>query len=439
MSGDVTDMKKVSTNETVYDVVVVGGGPAGMMAAITAARLGVSVLLLEKNTVLGKKLRITGGGRCNITNNTPQVRELLSAYKSAGKFLFSPFAQFGVSETRAWLAAIGVDTVEEAERRVFPTSQSAVAVTEALTAALHTARVTTKTSCAAKRLKRTTDTFLVETDKGVFVGQSLIIATGGVSRPETGSTGDALPWLQTLGHTTISPDVSLVPIAVKEVSVVKPLAGVSLLDAGIRLLVDSKVVHKARGKVLCTHDGFSGPAILKMSRLIREWLEAGTVTIAIDFVPDMPSDILEKALKARLIESPNKQIRNQLYDWFPAAFIELVCTTADIMPDTPSHSVTVALRRKLVATIKALLFSVSHVHGRDKAVVSSGGVALTEIDFRTMESRLVPKLFVIGDVLDIDRPSGGYSLQLCWTTGYVAGLHAAKQTTVGNRPEYDKE
>ncbi len=415
-------MATSSTKEQ-YDTIVIGGGPAGLIAAITAARAGARVLLLEKNATLGKKLRITGGGRCNITNNTENVRTLLSRYGEAGKFLFSPFAQFGVKETRKWFRAIGVDTVVEAENRVFPVSQSAVAVTEALIRTAKDSGVTIKTKQTVMGLKKMSRriTVLLESADS-WLAPHVIVSTGGLSRPETGSTGDALPWLRALGHTIETPTAALVPVAVKESAVTKRLSGVSLSEAGISLRQAGVVFHKAKGKVLFTHVGLSGPGILNLSQRIGEGLKTGEVEILLDLTPATAKDALEELLLTRFMAAPNKHLQNQWAEIIPGALVVPVLEQAGINPHTPSHSVTVAQRRQLVATLKGFLLTAAHLLGSDKAVVTSGGVTLSEIDFRTMESRMVPGLYVVGDVLDINRPSGGYSLQLAWTTGYVAGL-----------------
>ncbi|MFM2340206.1 MAG: hypothetical protein RLZZ360_842 [Candidatus Parcubacteria bacterium] len=422
------------SNQQLYDVVVVGGGAAGLIAATTAARNGAQVLLLEKNRILGKKLRITGGGRCNITNNTESVRALLSRYGEAGKFLFSPFAQFGVKETRAWFDDIGVATVVEAEARVFPVSQSAVAVTEALIAAVKQAGVTIRTNAAVLTVKPQAQSFAMGLTSGeVMLARQVLIATGGLSRPETGSSGDALPWLASLGHTINTPQVALVPVAVKETTLTKRLSGVALKEAGIIIRQAGRVLQKGKGKVLFTHIGLSGPGILNMSQVIGDALTTDTVEIGLDLTPSLPSDVLEDLLLERIMAAPNKHIQNQWSGLVPGALVAPILALAQVDPHTPGHSVTIGMRRALVQVTKCFSLTVSHLLGADKAVVTSGGVALSEIDFRTMESRIIPGLFVVGDVLDINRPSGGYSLQLAWTTGFVAGLHASKKSHVQHR------
>jgi predicted Rossmann fold flavoprotein len=420
-------VRQIKPKSETVDTVIIGGGAAGLMTAIVAAEAGAKVVLVEKNATLGNKLRITGGGRCNITNNTPQVRTLLSAYKDAGKFLFSPFAQCGVSETLTWLEEHGIATVEEAERRVFPKSQRAVQVTETLIARAEAAGVRIITKCPVVSATYDTNLFTVQLRASTLVATRVVLATGGTSRPETGSTGDALPWLTTLGHTVATPRAVLVPVLVQDTSIVSRLAGIALPTAGITVLQDGTTIAKRTGKVLFTHTGFSGPGILNISSVIKDALPHGAVTIVIDLVPATPADKLEATLLALCIAAPNKLVRNQLATLIPAGLAVLVMEQAGVTLDCVSHSLTVAARRQLVRCLKAVSFAVAGLAGTDKAIVTSGGVALTEIDFRTMQSKRIPGLYVVGDVLDIDRPSGGYSLQLCWTTGFVAGMHIASQ------------
>ncbi|MFM2424455.1 MAG: hypothetical protein RLZZ70_846 [Candidatus Parcubacteria bacterium] len=407
------------------DTVIIGGGAAGLMASIVAAEAGAKVVVLEKNATLGNKLRITGGGRCNITNNTTNVRTLLSAYKDAGKFLFSPFAQFGVPETRQWLREHGIDTIEEAQQRVFPVSQKAVVVTETLIAKATAAGVEFVVASPVSLVTRRESTFMVTTPKTIWQAKRVVLATGGTSRPETGSSGDAWPWLTDLGHTIITPSVALVPLVVHEKAIVAKLAGVSLALAGITVLGQDAVVSKQKGKVLFTHVGLSGPGILNISSVVKEALVHGVVTVALDLLPTTPVDVLEEKILGLCMSSPNKLVRNQLSHVLPTALVALVMQQAAVPADLPGHSLTVEARRRLVRSCKGVTFSIAGLLGADKAIVTRGGVALTEVDFRTMESKQCPGLYVIGDVLDIDRPSGGYSLQLCWTTGYVAGKQIA--------------
>ena len=416
---------RTDTATTIWDVVVIGGGPAGMMAAAVAGRLGKRVLLLEKNPSVGKKLLITGGGRCNVTNNKRDVRTMLAEYKDASKYLFSAFMQHSVADSIDWFTTRGVPLVEENEGRLFPKSNTAQSVWNALVAELRTTGVVIQFKSAVRSLVVQSDTTFVLTlqNGNQIYTQACVMATGGTSRPETGSTGDGFRILKELGHQVVTNNFALVPITVYE-TWSKVLSGVSLPDTKLSLYVDGKKYSTNRGKLLFTHVGLSGPLVLNQSRKIGELLDTGTVSIKLDLIPDLDAGALKSTLQALLVTASNKKIKNILTALIPAALVAPVLDLAQINADTPCHSVRTENRKLLVTTLKALPLTVSGLLGPDKAVVSAGGVDPREIDFKTMESRIVPKLFVVGDVLNVDRPSGGYSLQLCWTTGYVAGLSA---------------
>jgi predicted Rossmann fold flavoprotein len=415
------------------DVVIVGGGAAGLMAAIQAKTPNNTVLLLEKNARCGEKLRITGGRRCNITNNTPDVRTLVSRYREAGKFLFTPFAQFGVSDTIDWFSHIGIDMKEEAEGRMFPTSESAVDVTDTLIAVAKKAGVMLRPKTVVSGIKKISKGFSLSLASGQCIeATKVIVATGGTSRPETGSSGDALPWLATLAHTIETPSAALVPVEVVELETTRRLGGVALKEVLVTLRHDGHVVAKLLGKVLFAHFGLTGPAILNLSQRIGEALATGgEVAIGIDLCPKKPIDVLERELLECIIAAPNKLVRNMVPNFVTSALAVPLLQQAGIAEHQICHSLTTPERKALVATMKAWRFTPVKLLGPERAVVSSGGVALPEIDFRTMESRHVPGLYIVGDVLNINRPTGGYSLQLAWTTGYIAGKAASGQ--MGNQ------
>jgi predicted Rossmann fold flavoprotein len=417
----------MNTNvEKGWDVIVIGGGPAGMMAAARAGERGRRVLLLEKNERPGKKLAITGGGRCNVTNNKPDVRTMLESYKEAGKFLFSTFTQFGVIETIDWFASRDVPFHEENEGRLFPVTNSAETIRETLLAEMKKWGVTMRTGVAVADIFHDSvrGTFIITlANREVLRGNTCIIATGGTSKPETGSTGDGFVWANSLGHTVHQNDLSLVPLALNDAWVVR-VSGVTLGDIKISAYTNGKKRLSRLGKLLFTHIGVSGPAILNMSSEIRELLIEGAVTLELDLFPKIDEGTLRTQINEHLSTHSNRQLHNVLAELLPHALVTIILELLSLAGETPGHSVRSEDRAKLVAFLKHFPLSVKGLLGANKAIVSSGGVALTEIDFRTMGSRLIPGLFLIGDMLDIDRPSGGYSLQLCWSTGYVAGDHA---------------
>jgi hypothetical protein len=414
---------KLST-EILYDVVVIGGGPAGMMAAVSAAQSGRRVLLLEKNRILGKKLLITGGGRCNVTNNKPLVRNMLSQYKGDGKFLFSAFMQHGVKESVDWFESRSVPLKEENEGRLFPQSNTAQTVRDTLATALAVASVTVRSNFAVKSLTKEQGVFIItNTNNDVVHATHCIIATGGTSRPETGSTGEGYEWLRKFGHTIVPNNFALVPLTVKE-SFVSRLSGLTLNPVGITVYSEDKKYVAVRGKLLFTHVGVTGPSILNLSQQVGDLLSYSQVTLSLNLLPDIDAGVCKTVLQNLLTTESNKKIKNVLAGLLPAALCSVLLSTLSIPDDTPCHSVKSEDRKRLRLLLQAFPLTVKGLQGADKAVISAGGVALEEINFKTMESQKVPGLFIIGDLLNIDRPSGGYSLQLCWTTGFVAGSHA---------------
>ncbi len=431
-------------NDPVWDVIVVGGGPAGMMAAGRAAerareeRRELSILLLEKNDSLGRKLLITGGGRCNVTNAEFDDHKLLAKLKDGGKFLFSAFSQHNVRKSLAFFNTRGMETKIEEGQRVFPTTDRAQSVWDVMVGYLmatsrggQPSMVTIGSDSPVVGFIQTTPGHIdaVKLASGdVIHGKNFILATGGKSHPETGSTGEGFAWLAKLGHTVIEPTAALVPITVSD-EWVKDLSGIALPNAKITLYLDGvKVAGKKgvkKGKVLFTHFGLSGPAILNMSSEIRELLEYGALVLSLDLLPDHDYATLNAALQKLFTKEDKKKFKNAITGLIPAAFVPIVLERSGIHEDVYCNSVTREERLALVKLLKDLHIHPTGLLGTDKAIITSGGIALEEVDFKTMQSRRVPNLYVIGDMLNIDRPSGGYSLQICWTTGWVAGNSVA--------------
>lgn len=407
----------------VWDVVVIGGGASGMMAAGRAAERGKKVLLLEKNSDLGKKLLITGGGRCNVTNNTPDNRAMLAKYKGNDQFLFSTFSQWNVESTLSFFNGRGMATKEENEGRIFPVSNSAHSVYEILYAYMKEGGVVIHKSTNVKGISihKNKELVCIDTTSGnTIYATSCVVATGGTSRPETGSTGEGFNWLKKLHHTIIENNFALVPIALTD-EWVKKASGTSLTDIKLTTFQNDKKQESYKGKVLFTHTGISGPTVLNMSKDVGELLKYGEVEIHIDMFPNKDVKGLRTMLQTILVEHSNKKVKNVLGSLVPPTLQSAILSLSGVDGETFCHSVRSEERIVLVDTMKNIKLHVKGLLGKDKAVVSSGGVALTEVDFKTMQSRLVPQLYLVGDVLNIDRPSGGYSLQLCWSTGFVAG------------------
>ncbi len=418
-----TDMK---TNKNgIWDVIVIGGGPAGMMAAGRAAERGKSVLLLEKNQAPGKKLLITGGGRCNVTNNK-DMRSIAMQYKGSDQFLMSAFAQYDVAKTLAFFNKRGMKTKEEAEGRIFPSSNTAQSVLDVLVAYMRAGNVTVHThvDVVGCSYEPTQKVFIIQPKKGKALRSlACIVATGGTSRPDTGSTGEGFAWLKAMGHTIAENNMALVPIAIKN-GWVKRMAGVTLHDIKLTVLQDGARQFAHKGKLLFTHVGISGPTVLHMSKDVGELLSHGDVIIELDVFPHYDAGTLRGRLQTMLADEHNKKLKNTLPAFMTAALVPELLALADVDGETANHSVRHEDRLKLVACMKAMPIHVKGLLGAHKAIVSDGGVTTKEIDSKTMQSRIVPGLYLVGDVLHISRPAGGYSLQLCWTTGFVAGSHA---------------
>jgi predicted Rossmann fold flavoprotein len=314
-------------------------------------------------------------------------------------------------------------TKEEKEGRIFPTSNMARSVWDVLVKYMNEGGVKVDTSAEVIDLSLDSNTqhivIKIKNKKEIIV-KSCVLATGGTSRPETGSTGEGFEWLKKLGLTIVENDFALVPIALSD-TWAKKLSGVTLQNTKLTAFQNGQKQMSAKGKLLFTHFGISGPTALNMSREISELLKYGAVTIEVDLFPQTDSGALRRQLQKLLVDESNKKLKNILHRLIPTALASTLLKIANINGETPSHSVSTEARKELVALMKAIPLNVSGILGAEKAIVSSGGVALENVNFKTMQSRLIPNLYLVGDVLNVNRPSGGYSLQLCWTTGFVAG------------------
>lgn len=407
-----------------YDVIVIGGGPSGMMAAGTAASRGRKVLLLEKNKHLGEKLKISGGGRCNITNAEESESLLLANYGKARRFLYSSFSQFGMRDTFTFFEKQNLPLVVQARKRAFPKSEKALDVFKALERYMKQGGVEVRSQSPVGSIVGRDKKISYLTVKGDKISaKAYILATGGKSHPETGSTGDGFAWLTKLGHTVIDSTPTIVPLAVEELWV-KSLAGVSLSAMKITLFVDGKSVIKKKGKILFTHFGFSGPMILNLAAQVSDLLHEGVVTAEIDAYPDTNLGTLDKRVIKIFNANKNKTLKNIFSEITPNGVTDALLPLLTFDSDIKVNSVTKEQRQEIVNLLKAMPATITGLMGTDRAIITDGGIATKEVDGKTMRSRLYNNLYVTGDLLHISRPSGGYSLQLCWTTGFVAGSHA---------------
>ncbi len=414
---------------SIYDVIVVGGGASGMIAAGRAAERGLRVLLLEKNKRLGEKLRITGGARCNILNKEEDEKVLLKKYGKSEQALYSVFSQFGMQEAWDFFTNNNLPLVVENVKRAFPSTHKAEDVARALEEYMKKNGVEIRTVTPVTKVEGNNGLLCaVYSKQEKFIAKRYIFATGSVSHPETGSTGDGFNWLRSLGHEIAEPTPTIVPLAVQE-KWVKDLAGVSLDGMKITFFVDGKKEFNLVGRVLFTHFGLSGPLILNAAHRVADLLHTGTVTATIDMSAHNDFSILEKEVIAAFDANKNKAFKNIIKEIVPGGMHKGVETLLMDYLDvsTKVHSITKEERKKIIHLLKALPLTIEGLMGFDRAVVADGGLPLEEMDMKTVRSKKVTNVAVIGDLLHINRPSGGYSLQLCWSTGYCAAEGIANE------------
>lgn len=407
-----------------YNVAVIGGGPAGMMAAGRSGELGARVVLIEKNKRPGGKILITGKGRCNITNNIDNPKLLIEKYGKNGKFLFSAFHRFGTKEIISFLESRGLETKVERGERVFPVSDKALDVLGIFNDYLKTSKVDIKTGNEVKKIVENNNKIekLVLTSNEEIIADNYVICTGGKSYPTTGATGDGYVWAESLGHTITKLSPALTPIIIKD-KFVKDLEGLSLKNIAVNLYKDDKKINSRFGEALFTANGLSGPIILDMSKEIGKELP-GNLHLEIDFKPALDFEMLDKRIRRDFSEGNNKLFRNNLSKLLPQKLIPVIIKLSGINPEKKVNTVTKEERKKLVHLLKEFKLSIKELGGYSKAIVTSGGVQLSEVDPKTMKSKLIDNLYFAGEILDLDGPTGGYNLQVCWSTGYVAGESA---------------
>lgn len=407
------------------DGIVIGGGPAGMFAAITAAEQGKKVLLLEKNHRLGKKLLITGKGRCNVTNHCTG-QEVLQNTPRNGRFLFSAMAAFPPEKTYAFFESHGCPLKVERGNRVFPVSDCAQSVLDCLQNELRRLHVTVSEERVTEILTAEGRVTGVRTDRGSHEAGWVILATGGVSYPATGSTGDGYRMAEALGHTIVPQEGSLVPLEAEEDC--KQMQGLSLRNVGVKLLgAKGKVLYQDFGELLFTHFGVSGPTVLSASCHMK----GEGCRLLLDLKPALDEAKLDARILRDLEMYQNRAMENALTDLLPRSMIPVVLRRLEIAPDMQANSLTKQKRRALVELLKAFPVEILGKRPVSEAIITSGGVKVSEINPKTMESKLVPGLYFAGEIIDCDAYTGGFNLQIAWATAYAAA-HAAAGSAAEN-------
>lgn len=402
-------------------VLVIGGGAAGMMAAYAAGMCGHEVTLLEQNEKLGKKIYITGKGRCNFTNASP-LEEIMQAVVSNPKFLYSAFYTFSNDAVMDFFENQGMPYKIERGNRAFPVSDHASDVIRALERAMKEQNVRIRLHTQVRELliedDKATGVLLTNGDK--IMADSLILATGGLSYPTTGSTGDGHTMAKNSGHKIVTPRPALVPLTTKEEYILR-MQGLSLKNVSLKIKDEKRVIYDAFGEMLFTHFGVSGPLVLSASSVLsrdfpREY------QAYIDLKPALSEEVLNERLLREFSERPNQHIKAVFQQLLPAKMIPVMIELSQISMDKPVNAITKEERRRLVGLFKAFPFTITGTRGFKEAIITQGGVSVKDIDPATMESKRIKDLYLVGELLDLDALTGGYNLQIAWSTGYLAGI-----------------
>lgn len=406
-------------------VIIIGGGAAGLMAAVIAGREGAQVTLLEKMNYLGKKMGITGKGRCNVTNAAP-MSEFIKNTPGNGKFLYGAYERFSNQDLLQLLNEAGLETKVERGGRVFPASDSALDVRNTFMKLLKSYGVDVHLEEGAQEIiVEDGKVAAVKTKNEIYPADAVLIATGGKSYPATGSTGDGYNLANKLGHKVTDIRPSLVPIVTEEVWV-KDLMGLSLRNVELSVVAKNKVQAKMFGEMMFTHFGITGPIVLSLSHTVGKLMRKkniGTIGLDINLKPALSMEKLDKRIQKDFELYSKKQLINGLKDLLPQRLIPLVIQLANLDPHKPINQISKAERDSLVYIIQHLPLTVKGLRPVEEAIVTAGGLSLKEFNPKTMESKLVPGLYGAGEVLDIDAYTGGYNLQAAFSTGYVAAMH----------------
>ena len=406
-------------------IVVIGGGAAGMMAALSAAEQGAQVTLLEPNERLGKKLNITGKGRCNVTNNT-DIEGLLANIPRNGKFLYSAFNRFNSADAMAFFEKLGVPLKTERGNRVFPVSDSAFDISAALERRLKALKVQVLRDRASALEIEDGAVCGVVGERGHYPAEAVVLATGGVSYPATGSTGDGYRMAAQLGHEIVPPHGSLVPL-VSEDEACRQMQGLALKNVELTVLNrKGKAIFREFGEMLFTHFGVSGPLVLSASAHLRNW-EKETYRLSIDLKPALDEQKLESRILRDLGEAPNRSVERIFSGLVPHSMVPVILNRLGMDPQQQANAVTREQRRALVQLLKHFTMPVTGPRPVAEAIITSGGVKVGQVQPATMASKLVQGLYFAGEILDVDAYTGGFNLQIAWATGHCAGVSAAEE------------
>ena len=413
------------------EVIVIGGGPAGMMAAISSAEDGNKVILLEKKERLGRKLLITGKGRCNITSSLP-INEFIQNIPGNGQFLYSSFKNYSNEDIIQFLKTQGLEVKEERGNRIFPTTNKSVDVLNCFKKALKELNVEIiyNTKVIEIIQKKEQEKLQVKTENNkIYEAEKVILATGGKSYPLTGSTGDGYKIAEKLGHTVTKIKPSLVPLESYDKKLCKNLQGLSLRNVKIELknAENDKIIYEDFGEMLFTHFGVSGPTILSSSahlvryKNIEELFKNKKIILKIDFKPALSEEKLDERILRDFSEFKNRQFKNSLDKLLPQNLIPVIIEKSKINPDKKVNEITKKERKNIVKLLKNFELTISNFRAIDEAIITSGGINIKEINPKTMESKIVPGLYFAGEIIDVDAYTGGFNLQIAYSTGYTAG------------------
>jgi predicted Rossmann fold flavoprotein len=413
-----------------FDVIIVGGGAAGLFAAIRIASRGRRTLVLEKNRLLGVKILMSGGTRCNITHRC-DPRGIVDAFGKPGRFLHSALAAMPPDRVVELIESQGVATKVEPGGKIFPVSNRAVDVRDAIVRAARNAGAQLSTERAVKRIDFQTDRFILSTDTENLESRTVILTTGGQSYPGCGTTGDGYQWAQGFGHQIITPVAALTPLRTA-LDWPKVLSGLTIDDVAIQVRDPSnddprdgsRALAHTRGAFLFTHFGFSGPAVLNISRVVSRHSKQNTLKLICDFCPELSGEHLLDNIRSQTRQAPGQNVVQTLGKIVPRRLAVAILESASLSPSLRGGQLSNQALHSICTQFKNATFPISGVMGFKKAEVTAGGVSLGEVDSRTMESKLRPGLFLAGEILDVDGPIGGYNFQAAFSTGWLAGEHA---------------